>query len=398
MELTPEKKLISIIGIVFYFITFIALAFLTTADPWPVFLGTIPVLLYVAIAIITQLNQIDHRMILVLSAFLLPALFFLIWLSESIPDITKMDGRVLVVMQTMLLILLTGIILLIEKSYRTIEKKKFLKTQKQNIQTKNELEDYVRQLELLRAELEKSERYKAQAEKYDDEMAKHTAKIYELEQEISQQKNVSQKLEIYKERINGYAEKLEQLEHKLTDNKKYKSLAEKYAQKNEEYSDKIHGLQEKLTRTQEELSVTKSTVGNTLRGIEDKCKAINFVIGRVYADRKGGSKEIRQRLHIPSELYNSFSKMRSEHDPEQIPQIIELVRNIYNHLIQLELPEYNLFKTRKEQLPVMRDEEGKSKIIDVLENNDADPVREYFLEAKEICNRLSVYFENELKK
>lgn len=398
MELTPEKKLVSTIGIIFYFLTFIALALLTKAEPWPVFLGTLPILFYVIIAIITQLNQIDHRMILVLSAFLLPALFFLIWLSEAVLDITKMDGRVLVVMQTILLIFLTGIILLIEKSYRTIEKKKFHKTQKENIQTKNQLEDYVRQLENLRSELERSEKYKFQAQKYDEEMAKYTSKIYELEQEISNQKNVSQKLEIYKERINGYAEKLEELEQKLSEDKKYKKLAENYAKKNEEYSDKIHGLQEKLTRTQEELKVTKSTVTSTLRGIEDKCKAINFVIGRVYADKRGGSPEIRQRLHIPSELYNSFSKMRSEHEPNQIPEIIELVRNIYNHLIQLELPEYNLFKTKKEHLPVLRDSEGKSKIIDVLENNDNDPVREYFLEAKEICNRLIVYFENEQKK
>ncbi|MFT4261198.1 MAG: hypothetical protein ACMXX9_02075 [Candidatus Woesearchaeota archaeon] len=398
MDLTPQKKAIAIIGIIFYVITFVMLALLTQSDPWPVFLGTLPVLIFVLATIIATIQSQDHKMLLVLMTFLLPALFFFIWLMEIVPDISRMDGQVIVVLQIFLLIILTALILLIEQTYRTKEKRKFLQTKKQEVATKRQLEDYVRQLEKLRAELEQSQEYKVQAEKYDEEMAFYTTKIYELEQEIANQRNVSEKLESYKDRINKYANRLDELENKLKESAKYKSLAKKYADKNEEYSNKIHNLQDKLTKTQEELKVTKTTVSSTLRGVEDKCKAINFVIGRVYADKRGGSSEIRQKLHIPSELYNSFSRLRNDYEPEEIPQIIDLVRNIYNHLIQLELPEHNLIKTKKEHLPVLRDPDGKSKIIDVLENNDNDPVREYFLEAKEICNRLIVYFENELKK
>ena len=398
MKLTSEKKAVSVIGILFYIVTYITLAILTQADPWPVFLGTLPIFFYVVIAVAVTLQNIDHKMILLLLAFLLPALFFLLWLSESISDLSRMDGQVLVAIQTILLLLLTGILLLVEKSYQTKEKQKFKQKQQESIDTKKELEKYVRQLDLLRDELERSQKYKEQAEKFDEQMAEYTTKIYELEQEISSQNEIKDKIEHYKQRINGYAEALGKLEEKIQEKNKYETLAKKYQNKNEEYNKRIHDLQDKLTRTQEELKVTKTNVTSTLRGVEDKCKAINFVVGRVYADKRGGSKEVRQKLHIPSELYNSFSKMRSEYDPAQIPELIQLVKSIYSHLLQLELPEHNLIKTRKEYLPVLRDPEGKSKIIDVLENNDNDPVREYFLEAKEICNRLIVYFENEEKK
>ena len=62
------------------------------------------------------------------------------------------------------------------------------------------------------------------------------------------------------------------------------------------------------------LPIASKPMSVTIRGIEDKCKAINFVIGRVYSAKRGGSKEIREMIGIPKELYNEFSELVQDDD------------------------------------------------------------------------------------
>ncbi|MEM4637445.1 MAG: hypothetical protein QXK76_00255 [Candidatus Woesearchaeota archaeon] len=117
---------------------------------------------------------------------------------------------------------------------------------------------------------------------------------------------------------------------------------------------------------------TKKDFKKRLRTIEDKCKAINFVIGRVYSNKNGGSEEIRAKLRIPSELYNKFSEISKKN--YNVHELEEVLKKIIEKLLNLETEEKLLF-----------DSGSDNRIIDILSKNDSDPIVEYLQETKEIC-------------
>ncbi len=147
-----------------------------------------------------------------------------------------------------------------------------------------------------------------------------------------------------------------------------------------------------------------------LRSIEDKCKALNFVIGRVYSNKKGGSRELRSRLTISREWYNRFSEIVGsgaagalpEAGPETAPEpvgkrreeLLEVLRKIRERLRFLEQREQEALTAGmavgpvagKDTLPVERS--ASDSILDVLARNDKDPVREYHAQALEICEKV----------
>ena len=51
----------------------------------------------------------------------------------------------------------------------------------------------------------------------------------------------------------------------------------------------------------------KQTLQDYVHSIEDKSKALNFAVGRVYNKYHGGTNEMREKLRIPADWYNEFS-------------------------------------------------------------------------------------------
>jgi len=166
--------------------------------------------------------------------------------------------------------------------------------------------------------------------------------------------------------------------------KSYKDHANKanheHNQQKTQYKAKINDLEAQLEKAHSKLRITKENFSVKLKGIEDKCKAINFVIGRVYSVKKGGTKDIRKTLRINTELYNSFSDLSS--NLKDKTKLIDVIDKIYAQLLLLEKRERSLF-TISATFPAKR--RHSDRIIDILKKNDKDPIEEYHSEAKEVC-------------
>lgn len=124
--------------------------------------------------------------------------------------------------------------------------------------------------------------------------------------------------------------------------------------------------------------------------IEDKCKALNFVIGRVYRTSHGGSKELREKIKIPSEWYNEFNSIKPEELDAQKALALDLLKRIKEQLEVMLRPEKDVFteKEVKQLKHIARDSLGKDRVLDVLSVNDQDPVEDYFLGAIDFCKRI----------
>ncbi|RME31500.1 hypothetical protein D6789_02535 [Candidatus Woesearchaeota archaeon] len=124
--------------------------------------------------------------------------------------------------------------------------------------------------------------------------------------------------------------------------------------------------------------------------IEDKCKAINFVIGRVYRESRGGTKALREKIKIPSEWYNEFNDITVNDLKEKKEFALLLLQKIEAQLKTLLMPEKDVFTLDEvRRLDIAHDANGYDRIIDVLAVNDRDPVEDYFLGAMDFCKKVS---------
>lgn len=179
-------------------------------------------------------------------------------------------------------------------------------------------------------------------------------------------------------------------------NKKTKEHKESLVRQQKHHENReheIHRLRNTIEHYKKQLSITQENFNINLRSIEDKCKALNFVIGRVYSNKNGGSKDIRERLKINRELYNSFSELTRDLRKQNSLQLIKLLETIHNKLIILEQPEERIIDLRKSSGAQIKRRQG-DRILDVLSKNDKDPVIEYYSEAKEICVKLTNFIKN----
>jgi len=129
-----------------------------------------------------------------------------------------------------------------------------------------------------------------------------------------------------------------------------------------------------------------------LHSIEDKCKAINFVIGRVYRSSNGGTTSMRDDVRIKSEHYNEFDKMVKEGTKDQM---IDALDKIGQDLFKLQKTEKEVFGTKMHFLKnLVRDEHGNSRIVDVLARNDNDPVMNYYADALEAYKQIREKIES----
>lgn len=174
----------------------------------------------------------------------------------------------------------------------------------------------------------------------------------------------------------------------------YNSKKQKhYYELSQRYTKEIEQLKETINRMRKEN--TEKNFATSLQSIEDKCKAINFAIGRVYGAKKGGNFKLREKIIIKHDTYNLFSEIASDFKKEDEDKLNRVLKEILNSLLHLELTEKEIFSPIEiPKLSLVRDILGNDKVIDVLAKNDKDPVYVYHSEAKEICKNLSGSLEN----
>lgn len=134
--------------------------------------------------------------------------------------------------------------------------------------------------------------------------------------------------------------------------------------------------------------VNEENITEFLHGIEDKCKALNFVIGRVYRSSNGGTKEMRERLRIDNEWYNEFN--RKSDDPDDQPDALAALHLIKDRLSLFMKKEKDVFseKELKGLKHIARKKDGEDRIIDVLVTNDRDPVESYYVGAVDAADKI----------
>ena len=133
----------------------------------------------------------------------------------------------------------------------------------------------------------------------------------------------------------------------------------------------------------------KEDLQDYINSIEDKSKALNFVLGRVYNKYHGGDSSIRDKLKIPSEWYNEFSEIGVGTKKINFEKLDEIITKFELQLKNFEKTEISLFKSKTEKLKnLIREPQGSDKIIDVLDHNDKDPVRSYYEGAINFCKKI----------
>lgn len=141
---------------------------------------------------------------------------------------------------------------------------------------------------------------------------------------------------------------------------------------------------------------TPRTISEYVASIEDKSKALNFVIGRVYSVHKGGTKTMREKIMVSPELYNEFSDIMQEkqnideiNNKDKLIKAVYMANKIEERLKEMLKTENEVFGNSQNNLKNLdRNPTGTDRIIDVLIKNDKDPVESYYKGALEFCRKL----------
>lgn len=155
----------------------------------------------------------------------------------------------------------------------------------------------------------------------------------------------------------------------------------------------------KKIKSKPEVVVPEVNIQEYIASIEEKSKALNFVIGRVYNKYHGGSLELRQSINLKAEWYNELSEaLQSEGDVDKI-RLYAIIENIERHLQNLKKPENQILsKKQLESLKnLVRDSSGADSILDVLMKNDNDPVELYYKGMEEFCETIRKELEEKTK-
>jgi hypothetical protein len=124
-----------------------------------------------------------------------------------------------------------------------------------------------------------------------------------------------------------------------------------------------------------------------IQAIEDKAKALNFAIGRVYRNSNGGSPRVRERIRIPREWYNDFTEASQE---ERTGMAKVVVRRIRDRLSLYVMRERDVFSAQEIESfkNVARDRSGNDTVLNVLKGNDSDPVEATYASAVSFCDKI----------
>lgn len=129
-----------------------------------------------------------------------------------------------------------------------------------------------------------------------------------------------------------------------------------------------------------------------IASVEDKGKALNFVVGRVYNAYHGGSKLLREKVNMRQEWYDQFSQIPA--DPAKVDFVVlkELISLIEKRLHLLEKSEAEVFGLEHKNFKnLVRKDDGSERVIDVLDKNDKDPVKSYVEGALQFCGKVQEF-------
>jgi hypothetical protein len=310
-----REKVAFVISIIIYVASVLALSYLTDSNLFVVFIGTLPVLLY--LIVFFYFLSIDSKMALLwVLPLVFPLMFLIMWKVRVFSYMSNIDGPVVAVLDVLISYVINIFVLFVFGLGR------------------------------------KADKFQAK-----------------------------------------YSQNITQVSHELNSLKS--QLNDAHSQLRQAHSD-LEDTKSKLLQAHKDINVTKENFNINLRSIEDKCKAINFVIGRVYSNKKGASSEIRDKLKIESHLYNSFSELTAEFKSEDAEKLNEVLSSIYKKIIQLESPEADVLSVKHSKNPAERNDSDR--VIDVLAKNDKDPIMDYYSEAREICHKLMTFLnENYIK-
>ena len=435
----------TVLPVVLYLVMLSFFSHLTEENIMTVIIAMLPSVINILLLIFFDPSEKENRLITWLSPVVLSTVFLFIWALKIIPFISQMNGPVLAVLNTFMGYFMTLFFIIPEyvpsitivrngKTYDDTDKyledtDKYLEdsalsdnsstdirpiTQQTFLGsdvTSDRKEEDEKELQRLRNALQIHERnsknYEAQIDllkkavrnigkqtKYTEtHMPRQAEKAYEIREALSRVQTSQWKessalkelREMIKDHRTGYSFQKSQINALM-------EYLEHYQKKTRAAKEEIDRLKKEITEYVAELEVTTRNMGPTLISVEDKLKAINFVIGRVYSDTKGGNKKIRELLKIPRELYNEFSaKTKGELDGNESDRLVEVIDKILLRLENLEQTENTSIRVKKGRVELKR-ETGDS-ILDVLEKNDDDPVKEYHAEAKEICLKVLKYLK-----
>lgn len=383
-QLSLDRSIIP--TIILYVLGVSIFTWLVEPDVFAVLVASSPILLHV-LMISWQRDVFSAANLFWISPVILPGIFIGLWLMGT-PAIRDMDGPVLFLLQLVYSYLLLFYI------YLTIRTPKTRGHTRQDRHAEHAMQEHIRKSDDERAY------YQQLAYDYYDHAKQYADRIKTLQQGLKEMHNLSREKDHsdadtkeLEERSRKYLQHIHELESQLRKTKSYKDVADNYAQKMKTYEGHINTLHRKLEDAERQLSITKENFEVSLRTIEDKCKAINFVIGRVYATRKGGSEDIRRVLHINRELYNSFSEITQNFSEEKKTTLLRLLYLLKRKCRLFFAKEKDLIKPAKGRVKVKRS--TGDTVLDVLEKNDRDPVRDYVTEAEEICTKMIAYLEQE---
>jgi hypothetical protein len=131
----------------------------------------------------------------------------------------------------------------------------------------------------------------------------------------------------------------------------------------------------------------ENDVRKFVASIEDKVKAINAVIGRVYSVKHGGSESLRKKIRVDPEHYNGFNELKDQYALKRKVAALKILKKIRTTLLILNRHERAVFDSVDidSLVNLDRDAHGKDIIMDVLAKNDSDPVKSYYEGALQFC-------------
>lgn len=344
-----SERIAVVIGMLIYIAAVIFLGALTDTSLFKVFVGLLPTLLYLITFFFMFSMDADTWMMWLLP-LIFPLIFIILWFARVSDSMSSMDGPVITVVNVLLSYFINIFLLLILSagSIRPGHKEHHPGHPKVPDQ---ELIDMRHELGMVKSRLQDAE----------NRLHDKESRLQDAESQLHHRESLLQHKE---SELHVASVALEDTKSKLLESQKT------------------------VLDAKHELIVSKENFNITLRSIEDKCKAINFAIGRVYSDKKGASDEVRSNLRIDSVLYNSFSELTADFKAEDAEKLYNVLKNIYKKLLYLELPEKKTVQLHAAALPVSRDKNGNDTVLDVMQKNDSDPILEYHVGAKVICEKL----------
>ncbi len=374
--------------VLIYLLAVFFLSYTTDESITLVLLGMMPALINLFVLIYFDPNKKENHFITIIAPVALSFVFLIIWRSTTNPAIVNMDGPTVAFLNVIL-----GYFMMLFfikwKKEKKVKEKTITKT----------------------VTVPETNEYKEQAERSAQQVAQLRQKVSEYENALNvtsnHAKTTSEQIAPLREAIAQYQKRIEydarqvqylknkliQYEMQLSTEQSKTGEIEPLREAIKQYQARVDADTQELERLRglvadyaHELHITKKEVQKSIRTIEDKCKAINFVIGRVYADKKGGSAQIRERINIPRDLYNSFSEILMNPKKEDESKLKKVLHLIIDRLETLEQKESDVIKLKKARVDVER--KKTDTILDVLSKNDNDPIIDYYTEAKMICEKI----------